>query len=105
MSNGARPWKVETVHDRVRDPHTIRLPHEQLHAALSRARTRQSRVNARKTVSQEAVSAVPQAMGGMPRHYGWSQKLLPMTAHYRVLHHIRESVVSSHDVWCTLLHG
>ena len=32
------PKDVKTVHDKVRDPHNIRLPHEQLHAALSRAK-------------------------------------------------------------------
>ena len=31
------PKKVTTVHDEVRDPYNLRLPHEQLHAALSRA--------------------------------------------------------------------
>ena len=30
--------KVRTVHDEVRNPHNVRLPHEQLHAALSRAK-------------------------------------------------------------------
>ena len=29
--------QCNTVHDEVRDPHNIRLSHEQLHAALSRA--------------------------------------------------------------------
>ena len=37
MSIRRCPKEVKTVHDKVRDPHNIRLPHEQLHGALSRA--------------------------------------------------------------------
>ena len=31
------PKEVKTIHDEVRDPNNLRLPHEQLHAALSSA--------------------------------------------------------------------
>ena len=42
MSIRRCPKKVTTVHDDVRNPHNVRLPHEQLHAALSRVK--QSRI-------------------------------------------------------------
>ena len=39
LSMSIRRWpkKAKTVHDEMCDHHNMRLPHEQMHAALSRA--------------------------------------------------------------------
>ena len=48
-TSGAAPRIVNAVHDEMRDPHNVRLPHEQLHAALDRVK--HSRITADERIA------------------------------------------------------